>query len=76
MRMNEQRGSERGGGTIAGEGTLYYVLAGAVLAELGLGRHVRTLVGPAQQRGGERHGRRHRDSLLSVGASSVVIVAR
>lgn len=26
--------------TIAGEGTLYYVLAGAVLAELGLGEHV------------------------------------
>ena len=29
-------------GTIAGEGTLYYVLAGAVLADLGLGGHVRT----------------------------------
>lgn len=28
-------------GTIAGEGTLYYVLAGAVLADLGLGAHVR-----------------------------------
>ena len=32
-------------GTIAGEGTLYYVLAGAVLAELGLGEHVRTDAG-------------------------------
>lgn len=31
-----------GSGTIAGEGTLYYVLAGAVLAELGLGDHVQT----------------------------------
>jgi len=29
-------------GTIAGEGTLYYVLAGAVLAELSLGEHVHT----------------------------------
>ena len=29
-------------GTIAGEGTLFYVLAGAVLADLGLGGHVRT----------------------------------
>lgn len=29
-------------GTIAGEGTLYYVLAGAVLADLGLGGHMRT----------------------------------
>jgi hypothetical protein len=32
-------------GTIAGEGTLYYVLAGAVLADLGLGAHVRTGTG-------------------------------
>lgn len=32
-------------GTIAGEGTLYYVLAGAVLADLGLGGHVRTGTG-------------------------------
>lgn len=32
--------------TIAGEGTLYYVLAGAVLAELALGEHVRTEGGP------------------------------
>lgn len=31
--------------TIAGEGTLYYVLAGAVLADLGLGGHVRTDTG-------------------------------
>jgi hypothetical protein len=31
-----------GSGTIAGEGTLYYVLAGAVLADLGLGEHVQT----------------------------------
>ena len=31
-------------GTIAGEGTLFYVLAGAVLADLGLGGHVRTTV--------------------------------
>lgn len=29
-------------GTIAGEGTLYYVLAGAVLADLALGRHITT----------------------------------
>lgn len=29
-------------GTIAGEGTLYYVLAGAVLADLALANHVRT----------------------------------
>ncbi|MEV4534486.1 GPP34 family phosphoprotein [Asanoa sp. NPDC049518] len=29
-------------GTIAGENTLFYVLAGAVLADLGLGNHVRT----------------------------------
>jgi hypothetical protein len=29
-------------GTIAGEGTLFYVLGGAVLADLGLGGHVRT----------------------------------
>ncbi|MEE6280578.1 GOLPH3/VPS74 family protein [Georgenia sunbinii] len=34
-----------GSGTIAGEGTLFYVLAGAVLAELGLGGHVRTGTG-------------------------------
>ncbi|MFC7787863.1 GOLPH3/VPS74 family protein [Microbacterium sp. MAHUQ-60] len=32
-------------GTVAGEGTLYYVLAGAVLADLGLGGHVRTGTG-------------------------------
>lgn len=32
-------------GTIAGEGTLFYVLAGAVLADLGLGGHVRTGAG-------------------------------
>ncbi|MCP2266562.1 GPP34 family phosphoprotein [Promicromonospora thailandica] len=32
-------------GVIAGEGTLYYVLAGAVLADLGLGDHVRTGTG-------------------------------
>src|SRR5690554_5034938 len=32
-------------GTIAGEGTLYYVLAGAVLAELGFEEHVRTGTG-------------------------------
>ncbi|MGO1539201.1 MAG: GOLPH3/VPS74 family protein [Leucobacter sp.] len=32
-------------GTIAGEGTLSYVLAGAVLADLGLGIHVRTGTG-------------------------------
>jgi hypothetical protein len=32
-------------GTIAGEGTLSYVLAGAVLADLGLGAHVRTGTG-------------------------------
>lgn len=34
-----------GSGTIAGEGTLYYVLAGAVLADLALGDHVQTLRG-------------------------------
>lgn len=32
--------------TIAGENTLFYVLAGAVLAELALGEHVRTEGGP------------------------------
>lgn len=32
--------------TIAGENTLFYVLAGAVLAELALGQHVRTEGGP------------------------------
>ncbi|MGW9632040.1 GOLPH3/VPS74 family protein [Agromyces sp. NPDC055520] len=32
-------------GSIAGEGTLFYVLAGAVLADLGLGEHVRTGTG-------------------------------
>lgn len=32
-------------GTIAGEGTLFYVLAGAVLVDLGLGGHVRTGAG-------------------------------
>lgn len=34
-----------GTGTIAGEGTLYYVLAGAVLTDLALGEHVRTGTG-------------------------------
>ncbi len=34
-----------GSGTIAGEGTLFYVLAGAVLADLGLAGHVRTGTG-------------------------------
>lgn len=34
-----------GPGTIAGENTLFYPLAGAVLAELGLGGHVRTVPG-------------------------------
>lgn len=34
-----------GSGTVAGEGTLYYVLAGAVLADLGLGEHVQTSTG-------------------------------
>lgn len=32
-------------GAVAGEGTLYYILAGAVLADLGLGGHVRTGTG-------------------------------
>ena len=32
-------------GSVAGEGTLFYVLAGAVLADLGLGGHVRTAAG-------------------------------
>ena len=32
-------------GTVAGENTLFYVLAGAVLADLGLGEHVRTGTG-------------------------------
>jgi hypothetical protein len=32
-------------GTIAGEGTLYYVLAGAVLTDLGFGEHIRTGTG-------------------------------
>ncbi|WP_216843864.1 GOLPH3/VPS74 family protein [Phytoactinopolyspora alkaliphila] len=35
-------GRQSGTGSIAGEGTLYYALAGAVLADLGLGGHVRT----------------------------------
>ncbi|GAB4086307.1 hypothetical protein GCM10028784_29370 [Myceligenerans cantabricum] len=35
-------GLRRGTGTIAGENTLFYTLAGAVLADLGLGEHVRT----------------------------------
>ncbi len=35
-------GLRSGTGTIAGENTLYYTLAGAVLADLGLGEHVRT----------------------------------
>ncbi|MDF2989755.1 MAG: family phosphoprotein [Microbacterium sp.] len=33
-------------GTIAGETTLYYVLAGAVLADLSMGGHLRTTDGP------------------------------
>ena len=32
-------------GAIAGEGTLYYVLAGAVLTDLGMGGHIRTGTG-------------------------------
>ncbi|MEU8379481.1 GPP34 family phosphoprotein [Streptosporangium sp. NPDC048865] len=36
-----------GSGTIAGENTLFYPLAGAVLADLGLGDHVRTDPGRA-----------------------------
>jgi len=35
----------RGTGTIAGESTLFYVLAGAALADLGFGEHVRTTSG-------------------------------
>ncbi|MEU4406461.1 GPP34 family phosphoprotein [Streptosporangium sp. NPDC023963] len=35
-------GLRSGTGTIAGENTLFYTLAGAVLADLGLGDHVRT----------------------------------
>ncbi|MEU4363634.1 GPP34 family phosphoprotein [Promicromonospora sp. NPDC023987] len=35
-------GRQGGAGNIAGEATLYWVLAGAVLADLGLGGHVRT----------------------------------
>lgn len=35
-------------GTIAAEGTLFYVLAGAILADLGLGGHVRTGTGRFQ----------------------------
>ncbi|MFF3437938.1 GPP34 family phosphoprotein [Streptosporangium sp. NPDC002721] len=35
-------GLQAGTGTIAGENTLFYTLAGAVLADLGLGGHVRT----------------------------------
>ncbi|MFI7610969.1 GPP34 family phosphoprotein [Nonomuraea terrae] len=38
-------GLRQGTGTIAGENTLFYVLAGAVLADLGLGEHVRTGTG-------------------------------
>ncbi|MEV0714893.1 GPP34 family phosphoprotein [Asanoa sp. NPDC050611] len=36
------------GGTIAGEGTLFYTLGGAVLADLALGDHVRTGSGRAR----------------------------
>jgi hypothetical protein len=38
-------GPRSGTGSIAGESTLYYVLAGAVLADLGLGGHVRSGTG-------------------------------
>ncbi len=38
-------GLRSGTGSIAGENTLFYVLAGAVLADLGLGDHVRTATG-------------------------------
>ncbi|GII94358.1 GOLPH3/VPS74 family protein [Sinosporangium siamense] len=38
-------GLQSGTGTIAGENTLFYPLAGAVLADLGLGDHVRTRSG-------------------------------
>jgi hypothetical protein len=38
-------GLRSGTGSIAGENTLFYVLAGAVLADLGLGDHVRTGTG-------------------------------
>ncbi|MBF8193509.1 GPP34 family phosphoprotein [Nonomuraea sp. K274] len=38
-------GLRSGTGTIAGENTLFYTLAGAVLADLGLGHHVRTDTG-------------------------------
>ncbi|MER5650611.1 GPP34 family phosphoprotein [Streptosporangium sp. NPDC002524] len=40
-------GLRSGTGTIAGENTLFYTLAGAVLADLGLGEHVRTDSGRA-----------------------------
>ncbi|WP_410810761.1 GOLPH3/VPS74 family protein [Micromonospora sp. 067-2] len=40
-------GLRSGTGTIAGENTLFYTLAGAVLADLGLGDHVRTGSGRA-----------------------------
>lgn len=39
-------GLRSGTGSIAGENTLFYVLAGAVLADLALGDHVRTGGGP------------------------------
>lgn len=38
-------GLQQGTGSIAGENILFYVLGGAVLAELGLGGHVRTIPG-------------------------------
>ncbi|MEV6868755.1 GPP34 family phosphoprotein [Streptosporangium subroseum] len=38
-------GFQAGTGTIAGENTLFYTLAGAVLADLALGHHVRTDTG-------------------------------
>ncbi|GAA3720359.1 hypothetical protein GCM10022224_102940 [Nonomuraea antimicrobica] len=38
-------GLQAGTGTIAGENTLFYTLAGAVLADLALGQHVRTGTG-------------------------------
>jgi hypothetical protein len=57
-------GRRAGAGSIAGEGTLYYVLAGAVLAQLGLEGRVRTGTGRARSRVGAVAGDPPVDHLL------------
>ncbi|MEU4540627.1 hypothetical protein AB0G15_37915 [Streptosporangium sp. NPDC023825] len=43
--LSQPNAGMRGTGVLAGENTLFYVLGGAVLADLGLGGHVRTTPG-------------------------------